>query len=81
MAVGLWLDLILVAFAVEAALLTVWLSRRRPQMRRGVLANLAAGGALLLAVRGAVAGQGIVVLALLTVALVAHVADLYLRLR
>lgn len=73
-------DGILVLIALE--LLAAWLlGRRRPDVGRApLLATLAAGSALVLALRAALAGAPTVVLAALTAAFLAHAAYLYLTL-
>jgi hypothetical protein len=77
----IWLILILVA--IEAVILSLWLSRtQRAQHLPGVLANLAAGACLMTAIGSVLAGWGVATLALLlALSLVAHVFDLWLRLR
>ena len=71
------IDAILVFVAVEAAVLT---RRGRlvvpPVARRGLLANLASGGALLLALRSALNGAAWpITAACLLAALIAHLVD------
>ena len=65
---------------IAAELLAVWvLGRRRPDVARApLLATLAAGGALVLALRAALAGAPTAMLAALTAAFLAHAAYLYL---
>ena len=80
---GRIVDLILLLVLVEAACLIGWRCRSgrgpRPAM---VIANLAAGGSLLLALRAALAGASWPWIACaLGVALAAHIADLGLRWR
>ena len=80
---GRIIDLILVAVAVEALLLAVLRYRRTagPSLP-GLIANLAAGAALMLALRAALTGAAWpVVAAFMLAGLVAHVADLTLRFR
>jgi hypothetical protein len=77
----IWFILVLVA--IEAALLTLWLSRtQRVPHLPGVLANLVAGACLMAAIGSVLAGWGVAALALLlALSLVAHLFDLWLRLR
>jgi len=79
LASGRLVDAILVLVAVEAAFLFA-LRRRFRWSTAGVLANLAAGAFLLLALRGALTGAAAhwIMLAL-AAALVAHLADLKMR--
>lgn len=73
---------VLVAMAAEAAVLTLLLWRRDRRRLVGLLATLAAGAALLLALWAALAGAGRVWIgASLAAALAAHLVDLLLRLR
>ena len=66
---------------MEALAVCAWLSSRGRQRRaRALLANLTAGACLMLAVRCALTGNPAALLAALGAALVAHLADLYLRL-
>jgi hypothetical protein len=83
LASGRAVDLILALMAVEAiALLALWRRRRRGVPPAQLIANLAAGGSLLLALRAALTGAHWVWLGLwFTTALIAHLADLGLRWR
>lgn len=82
---GRIVDLILVMIVLEAGVLV--LIARLPQKLgriplRGLLFNLAAGGFLLLALRAVVHEASVVTIGLwLTMALLAHLADLVERLR
>jgi hypothetical protein len=75
--------LILVVVVIEAVVLAAWLSRsQRARLVPGLLSNLAAGFCLMAAIGVLLADGGLALLALLLAAsLVAHVADLWLRLR
>lgn len=77
----IWFILALVL--IEAVVLALWLSRTsRAAHLPGVLANLAAGACLMMAIGSVLAGWGVASLALLLgLSLVAHVFDLWLRLR
>lgn len=83
LASGRLVDLILVLMAVEAiALLVLWRRQARGVPPAQLLANLAAGGSLLLALRAALTGAHWPWLGLwLTAALIGHLADLGLRWR
>ncbi len=71
---------ILAIVAIEAIVAALYLSRNG-RGTAGLLANFVAGACLLLAVRAALSGQGWGVVALwLTLALPAHLIDLWLRL-
>ena len=76
-------DAILVLVLAEGAVLALCLRRGRDRVRLpGLAMTLLSGAALLLALRAALTGAGAVwVLAWLAAALVAHLADLRLRLR
>jgi hypothetical protein len=76
-------ELILAAMVLEALVLCVFALRLRGRLPlAGLLLNLAAGGCLLLALRAVlVAGGWMSVGAWLAAALVAHAADVALRLR
>ena len=77
----LWIDAIILLIGMEALVLYAWLGRRGRQRRaRSLLANLAAGACLMLAVRCALTGNVAALLAALGAALVAHLLDVYLRL-
>lgn len=80
---GRLVEAILLLVLAEAILLALLL--RRPPARRRLaplLATLASGAALLLALRAALVGAGAVwIAAFLLAALVAHIVDLRLRLR
>ena len=78
---GRIIDVILALVALEALLLA-WLGRRGGLPLPALLANLASGGALMLALRAALVGSGWIVIAgWLLAGLVAHLADLRLRFR
>ncbi|MGH1589815.1 hypothetical protein ACRBEV_17555 [Methylobacterium phyllosphaerae] len=78
---GRIVDGILLLVAGEALLLA-WLCRRGGPSLPALLANLASGAALMLALRAALAGSGwIAVAGFLLAGLVAHLADLGLRFR
>ena len=78
---GRIIDVILALVALEALLLA-WLGRRGGPPLPALLANLASGAALMLALRAALVGSGwIVVAGWLLAGLVAHLADLGLRFR
>lgn len=79
---GRIVDLILALVLVEVAVLLVLLRRRSSSFRLGLLANVAAGASLLVALRLALAGAwwGWIG-ASLACALVAHLADLTGRLK
>jgi hypothetical protein len=78
---GRIIDGILLLVAVEALVLA-WLSRRSGLPLPGLLATLASGAALMLALRAALTGAGWMSVAFwLLAGLVAHGADLGLRLR
>ena len=74
-------DAIIALVAVEGIVLAVWRARTGGGLTvAGTLANLSSGAALLLALRMAITGGlSASVLALLSVALIAHVADLASR--
>jgi hypothetical protein len=78
---GRLVDLILVMVLIEVFLLAWWLPRSGSTLRvLELLPNLAAGAALLVALRFALAGADWRLLALaLSAALVAHITDLVLR--
>ena len=77
---GRVIDLILLFIVVECALLA--LLRHEALRLRDLLANILSGAALMLAVRSALVGaEWVWVAACLAGALVAHLADLYLRVR
>ncbi|GJD94629.1 hypothetical protein [Methylobacterium iners] len=80
---GRIIDLILVLVALEAVALLVWRSRSGGgPAPLPLLCNLAAGAALMLALRGALTGASWpVIAACLVGALLAHVTELGLRLR
>ena len=80
---GRVVDLILVLVALEALALLGWrLARRRGPSVAMLLANLASGAALMLAVRAALTGaHWIAVAAFLLAALAAHVTEMCLRFR
>ncbi len=77
-----FIDLVLVLVAAEAVALAVLLPRLWPHVsRRSVYATLAAGAALILALRALAHGASVFELSLwLALSLVAHVVDLSLRL-
>ena len=78
---GRIVDAILGLVALEAVLLA-WLFRRRGWPVSGLIANLAAGAALMLAVREALVGAAWPAVAgWMLAGLVAHLADLGLRVR
>jgi hypothetical protein len=78
---GRIVDAILVLVAAEALLLA-WLARSRGLARAPLLANLASGAALMLALRAALTGAvWPVVAGWMLAGLLAHLADLTLRLR
>ncbi|MEL6064275.1 MULTISPECIES: hypothetical protein [unclassified Methylobacterium] len=78
---GRIIDAILLLVAGEALLL-VWIARRRGLPLPSLLANLASGAALMLALRAALVGAGWVTVAgWMLAGLVAHLADLNLRFR
>ncbi len=78
---GRIIDGILLLVGAEALLL-VWLSRRGGPPLPSLLANLASGAALMLALRSALVGAGwIVVAGWMLAGLLAHLADLGLRFR
>jgi hypothetical protein len=74
-------DAIIALVAIEAVVLILWRALTGGGLPvAGALANLSSGAALLLALRMALTGaSSISVLALLSVALVAHIADLASR--
>lgn len=84
--IGAWIesgrivDLILGLIVIEACLLVLWLRSRSKSQRtalRGLLANLAAGAFLLLALRSVLGGAGVVIVgSWLALALLAHLVDL-----
>jgi hypothetical protein len=73
-----FVDMILAFVAIEGLLLVAWRARTGAGVPvAATLANLSSGAALLLALRAALSGaSAMTVLAFLSVALVAHVADL-----
>ncbi|MGH1573104.1 hypothetical protein ACRAWG_23540 [Methylobacterium sp. P31] len=78
---GRIVDAILLLVAGEALLLA-WLGRRGGPSLPGLLANLASGAALMLALRAALVGAGSAAIAgWLLAGLAAHLADLGLRFR
>jgi hypothetical protein len=78
---GRIIDVILLLVAGEALCLA-WLRRRDGPSRTALLATLASGAALMLALRAALVGAGWVAIAgWLLAGLLAHGADLRLRLR
>jgi len=78
---GRIVDAILLLVAVEALALA-WIGRRRGLPLPSLLANLASGAALMLALRAALVGAGwIAVAGWMLAGLVAHLADLNLRFR
>ena len=83
LASGRAVDLILALMAAEAiALLVLWRRRGRGVPPAQLIANLAAGGSLLLALRAALTGAHWAWLGVwLTTALIAHLTDLALRWR
>ena len=74
-------DAIVALVAIEALFLVVWRARTGGGVPiAGMLANLSSGAALLLSLRIALPGSALPsILALLSIALVAHVADLASR--
>lgn len=75
-------DVAIALLLVEAVLLLLLRGRGAARSRAGLLVHLAAGGALLLALRAALTGAGPGAIAgWLLAALVAHAADLHLTLR
>jgi hypothetical protein len=75
-------DLILVFMLVEAsALILLWRIRGRGLKPADLIATLAAGACLLLALRSALAGATGMMVAFLLLSLVAHLADLARRWR
>lgn len=79
---GRLVDLILVLVAIEAIVLVVVVRARGGPRARALVANLAAGAFLLLALRGALTGASPAwIAASLLGALVAHLADLAQRWR
>ena len=78
---GRIIDAILLLVAGEALVLA-WVGRRRGLPLPSLLANLASGAALMLALRAALVGAGwIAVAGWMLAGLVAHLADLTLRFR
>ncbi|SFL27197.1 hypothetical protein [Methylobacterium pseudosasicola] len=78
---GRIVDAILALVAAEALLLA-WLAGRWGMARAPLLANLASGAALMLALRAALVGSGWAVVAgWMLAGLAAHLVDLTLRLR
>jgi hypothetical protein len=78
---GRIVDIILLLVAGEALVLA-WLGRRGGPPLTSLLANLASGAALMLALRAALAGTGWTAVAgWMLAGLVAHLADLGLRFR
>ena len=78
---GRIVDGILLLVAAEALILA-WLSRRGGPPLPSLLTNLASGAALMLALRAALVGAGWIVIAgWMLAGLVAHLADLGLRVR
>ncbi|MCJ2055587.1 hypothetical protein MKL09_03355 [Methylobacterium sp. J-048] len=72
----------ILALVVLEALLLAWLARRRGVGLPPLLANLAAGAALMLALRAALVGSGWpIVAAWMLAGLLAHLTDLGLRFR
>lgn len=80
---GRIIDLILLLVLLEAAVLTLWISRAGRRIAAvDLLGNLASGAFLLLAVRAALTGAAWTwIAASLLAALLAHVFDLRRRLR
>ncbi len=78
---GRIIDAVLLLVVVEASILA-WIGRRRGLPLASLLANLASGAALMLALRAALVGAGwIAVAGWMLAGLVAHLADLSLRFR
>ena len=78
---GRIIDAVLLLVAVEASILA-WIGRRRGLPLASLLANLASGAALMLALRAALVGAGwIAVAGWMLAGLIAHLADLSLRFR
>lgn len=78
---GRIVDGILLLVALEALVLA-WLSRRGGPPMAALLANLASGAALMLALRAALVGAGwVAVAAWMLAGLLAHLVDLGLRFR
>ncbi|MCJ2085757.1 hypothetical protein MKK88_07080 [Methylobacterium sp. E-005] len=78
---GRIIDAILLLVAVEALVLA-WIGRRRGLSLPSLMANLASGAALMLALRAALVGASwIAVAGWMLAGLVAHLADLNLRFR
>ncbi|SDO34326.1 hypothetical protein SAMN05216360_12017 [Methylobacterium phyllostachyos] len=78
---GRIIDAILLLVAGEALVLA-WIGRRKGLPLPSLLANLASGAALMLALRAALVGAGwIAVAGWMLAGLVAHLADLNLRFR
>ncbi len=77
-----FIDLVLVLVAIEAVALVAIVPRRWPHVSRGgLLATLAAGATVMLALRAAVRGATTAELAMwMALALAAHLFDLSLRL-
>ncbi|WP_036302544.1 hypothetical protein [Methylobacterium sp. 77] len=80
---GRIIDLILCLVALEAAALVVWRLRRGGRLvLPPLLCNLGSGAALMLAIRAALTGADwITIAACLALSLMAHLAELRLRLR
>jgi len=80
---GRLIDLILLFVALEALALAIWRRRAtRPPFTGQLMANLAAGAMLLLAVRAALTGAGWIWIAVwLSLGLAAHITDLAMRFR
>jgi hypothetical protein len=77
-----WLNVIIVLVILEAFAIGIWLySRQRLQLARSILVNLAAGACLIASIRFALTDQTLPLLMALSGALIAHLLDLYLRLR
>ncbi len=73
-------DAIIALVAIEAVVLVLWRTRTGGGLPIAeIIANLSSGAALLLALRMALAGASTSVLALLSVALIAHVGHLASR--
>jgi hypothetical protein len=77
-----WLNVILFLVIAEAFVVTLWLyKRQQKQLARSVLVNLTAGACLITSIRFALVDQTVPLLMTLSGALIAHLVDLYLRLR
>jgi len=77
-----WLNIILILVVAEAIIVGLWLYKRQQQrLAQSVLVNLTAGACLIASIRYALVDQTVPLLMTLSGALIAHLVDLYLRLR